>query len=313
MSQSVSHSTHSLSRSLALSLVHKNAHIATVDKIVKELETPIETVIAETEAMSHTELDELNAPIKSYINNLSSMKASLATQLKEIEESEAYLKLGVNKEMSDAEIKKAYHSLAIKVHPDKPGGDTAKFQSLQASYQEIVAKRQTSNFDSKLNDLKSSSLQGAERAHEIATEIQISLEACRAAAEQIGALAQMGIQLVKMAENAISTFKFPQCASAMYRILLGGTDSNMEDIDFSNADSDFGSLSDVYGNMTSLFSMSDSGPLCMLTDAIEPTETVADQMQSLSSKTVELTSCGVQVSYSPFFLIRPITAMSVST
>ena len=38
-------------------------------------------------------------------------------------------------------IKKAYHFKAIKLHPDKPGGDTAKFQKLQESYHEILKKK----------------------------------------------------------------------------------------------------------------------------------------------------------------------------
>jgi len=80
---------------------------------------------------------------------------------------------------------------------------------------------------------------------------------------------------------------------------IGGTDSNLEDIDFSNPDSDFGNLSQLYGNLFSYSSCGDeSGPLSMLTNAIEPTETVADHMQSLSTKTVELTSCGVQFAVS---------------
>ena len=44
-----------------------------------------------------------------------------------------YEVLGVAKSADEAEIKKAYRSLASKTHPDK-GGDTAKFQEVQEAY-----------------------------------------------------------------------------------------------------------------------------------------------------------------------------------
>ena len=45
-----------------------------------------------------------------------------------------YETLGVEKTATDAEIKKAYKKAASKLHPDKPTGDTAKFQELQTAY-----------------------------------------------------------------------------------------------------------------------------------------------------------------------------------
>ena len=54
--------------------------------------------------------------------------------------------LGVAKSADDAEIKKAYRSLASKHHPDK-GGDTAKFQELQEAYDNLsdAKKREAYN------------------------------------------------------------------------------------------------------------------------------------------------------------------------
>lgn len=54
-----------------------------------------------------------------------------------------YSTLGVNKDATQDEIKKAFRKLASQHHPDK-GGDTAKFQEIQAAYDTLgdPAKRQ---------------------------------------------------------------------------------------------------------------------------------------------------------------------------
>jgi DnaJ-class molecular chaperone len=49
----------------------------------------------------------------------------------------AYETLGVSRDASDADIKKAYRQLASKHHPDK-GGDTAKFQEIQSAYESLA-------------------------------------------------------------------------------------------------------------------------------------------------------------------------------
>lgn len=46
----------------------------------------------------------------------------------------AYETLGVPKGASDEEIKRAYRKLAAQHHPDKQGGNTAKFQEIQSAY-----------------------------------------------------------------------------------------------------------------------------------------------------------------------------------
>lgn len=50
---------------------------------------------------------------------------------------DAYTILGINRNASEAEIKKAYRKLASQHHPDK-GGDTAKFQEIQNAYETLT-------------------------------------------------------------------------------------------------------------------------------------------------------------------------------
>lgn len=57
-----------------------------------------------------------------------------------------YEVLGVAKSADEAEIKKAYRSLASKTHPDK-GGDTAKFQEIQEAYATLSDAQKRGSYD----------------------------------------------------------------------------------------------------------------------------------------------------------------------
>ena len=50
---------------------------------------------------------------------------------------DAYSTLGVPKGASAADIKKAYRKLAAEHHPDRQGGNTAKFQEIQSAYETL--------------------------------------------------------------------------------------------------------------------------------------------------------------------------------
>mmetsp|Transcript_1409 Transcript_1409/g.1289 ORF Transcript_1409/g.1289 Transcript_1409/m.1289 type:complete len:131 (+) Transcript_1409:81-473(+) len=52
----------------------------------------------------------------------------------DVDTQELYDTLGVAKEASQDEIKKAYRKLAVKHHPDK-GGDVEKFKEISAAYE----------------------------------------------------------------------------------------------------------------------------------------------------------------------------------
>ncbi len=55
--------------------------------------------------------------------------------------------LGVSKSASAAEIKKAYRTLAHKHHPDKNGGDEAKFKEVNEAYQVLSNKEKRAQYD----------------------------------------------------------------------------------------------------------------------------------------------------------------------
>ena len=61
-----------------------------------------------------------------------------------------YSTLGVDRNASLDDIKKAYRKLASKYHPDK-GGDTAKFQEIQAAYDTLSDDNKRQQYDMERN------------------------------------------------------------------------------------------------------------------------------------------------------------------
>ena len=55
--------------------------------------------------------------------------------------------LGVDKSASDDEIKKAFRKAAIKYHPDKEGGDEAKFKEINEAYEVLKDKQKRQRYD----------------------------------------------------------------------------------------------------------------------------------------------------------------------
>tara|TARA_B100001248_G_C27358370_1_gene445051 strand:+ start:970 stop:1458 length:489 start_codon:yes stop_codon:yes gene_type:complete len=58
-----------------------------------------------------------------------------------------YKILGIDKNSSDSEIRKAYRRLAIKYHPDK-GGDAEKFKEINNAYSILSDKQKKTKYDS---------------------------------------------------------------------------------------------------------------------------------------------------------------------
>ena len=55
--------------------------------------------------------------------------------------------LGVEKNASNDDIKKAFHKLAFKYHPDKSGGDDKKFKEINEAYQVLSNDQKKSQYD----------------------------------------------------------------------------------------------------------------------------------------------------------------------
>lgn len=58
-----------------------------------------------------------------------------------------YKTLGVEKKASKEEVKKAFHKLAHKYHPDKQGGDEAKFKEINEAYQILSDDTKRAQYD----------------------------------------------------------------------------------------------------------------------------------------------------------------------
>jgi len=72
-----------------------------------------------------------------------------------------YKILGVDKNASQEEIKKAYWRLAQKYHPDKPGGNEKKFKEINEAYQTLSDKEKRAQYDQYGQTFEQARSQGA--------------------------------------------------------------------------------------------------------------------------------------------------------
>lgn len=184
-----------------------------VSEIAVYLDSPLgENLIKQTEMLSIDELETSNALLKPYLRQLSSLKATITVQLKEMEENSAYIELGIDKNSSDAAVRRAYHSKAVKLHPDKKGGDTKKFQHLQDLYQEVLRKRKEEGIEDESSPLIEAETQ---LAREIVSSMDEVLAEIKEEANETARLGQKSIQWQKLLESAASL----PCPKALKKII----------------------------------------------------------------------------------------------
>lgn len=58
-----------------------------------------------------------------------------------------YETLGITKEATEVEVKKAYRKLAHKFHPDKAGGDSDKFKQITKAYDVLSNRSKRESYD----------------------------------------------------------------------------------------------------------------------------------------------------------------------
>jgi len=75
--------------------------------------------------------------------------------------SDYYKLLGVEKNASQDEIKKAFRKLAQKLHPDKPGGDEKKFKEINEAYSVLSNPEKRKQYDTFGSNFQNGAGQGA--------------------------------------------------------------------------------------------------------------------------------------------------------
>jgi len=257
---------------------NNNVELIKQSTLESKLDTPISLVIEQAQKLTVPELEASNNALKPYIRQLAALKASLTSQFKELEDSRAFIALGLNKNASDAAIKKAYHSKAVKLHPDK-GGDKEKFQKLNDLYQEVLKARRADNAAheaSMQSQLDPQTKEAAQKAREILDEMELTLREVKLAADRCGRLGQRCIRLQSLFDAAAAV-KFPKGVKKIEKLLSKRSDCT----DYS-LDSD-----EKFKKKSSL-----DIKCCEATLSLPPLEKICEAMQSLASAAMNLPSCG---------------------
>jgi hypothetical protein len=260
-----------------------NAGVAGLDTrcLQQHLDIPLSQLAELAANQLPEDLEQGNNLLKPYIKQLSALKASLSAQLKDLDDTKAYLSLGLGTDASDGDIKRAYRSQAVKLHPDKPGGDTAKFQALQTNYQDIMNKRKASG----LSDTLEKDIEGnetlrkeTEQAQELVKTILEGLSQIKSSADYLASTAQTAIQWVKCIENQVDATHFPELLPTIHRMLRVGAEFGKGDTNGKKKKS--------------------KKKILLTTEALRVElivvhlESVCDYMQKIASLAMQLPGCG---------------------
>merc|ERR1719456_934588 len=78
--------------------------------------------------------------LETYASQMLQLDLWLRNALEGWQRSDAYRVLGIARSASLSEVRRAFHKLALQLHPDK-GGAKEEFQKMQRAYEEILAER----------------------------------------------------------------------------------------------------------------------------------------------------------------------------
>lgn len=164
---------------------------------LKDLETQLsqckDQCLHDVEKLSDADLDASNRVLLPYVSQLMTLKTSLGSYIEYLNGSKAYLSFGLDKDCDAAALKKAYHAKAVKLHPDKKGGDKEKFQKLNDMYQEMLkVKLEESEVSDEIESEWKAESDTVERAQDIMTNLEKLLYDIKVATSACTALAQTG-------------------------------------------------------------------------------------------------------------------------
>lgn len=246
-------------------------------------------MLEESEKLSSDDLDEANRLYQPYINQLMSLKAHLKSQLQEIDDSRAFMSLGVAKGSSDAAIKKAYHSKAVKLHPDKPGGDKEKFQKLHDMYQDVLKRRRE---ETAVEEAALKAMDTPESRAEVAlvkglvAHMQECMGDIQRSASECTQIAQMSVRWQKMVDAA-ARLPHPRALKKLHRMVTADMDMTLP----APCTRGTGCPVNVHNNAATLL----LGPIETISRAMH--EIVTSAMQILKSGERYGTSAGSDMSF----------------
>lgn len=93
---------------------------------------------------SNYSLDDLeaqNSKLRPFLHYLHSIKTQVSKLVEVVTHNKSFLLMGIAIDCEDMEVvKKYYKILAVKFHPDKPGGSKERFQALTDAYEDVLRK-----------------------------------------------------------------------------------------------------------------------------------------------------------------------------
>jgi len=130
------------------------------------------------EALEDQTAEKLNKFLEAYVDSVNKVKAKLQHQVRWLDERGAYLLLGVDTDASESSIKKRYHRLSLKAHPDK-GGDAETFQKLTMAYETVMKKKKRAA--ARLIAMQKKGEAAAQQAQQAQKEAKLAAEAAKRA------------------------------------------------------------------------------------------------------------------------------------